>query len=115
MLQNIQRVWRTDGNAVRRALIRNIDNVMSGVLTPLAEILLRQTQEVGVAAPCFNYYAMTGDVGANLVVSLTPLTPEVLHAQLSNRMQDAVNAAPDAQKSNLGSIKRKADSSKPSE
>lgn len=59
---------------------------------------------------------MTSDVGANLVINLNPLTPEVLHEQLSDRMQDAVNTAPDTQqKSDLGSIKRDVDSSKPSD
>ena len=69
---------------------------MNNVLTPLAEILLQQDWGNGVAAPCFNYYAMTGEVGkAQLTFSLVPLTPEELHEQLGNRMKDAANAASD--------------------
>lgn len=66
---------------------------MSNVLTPLAEIFVKQPWKGGVAAPCFNYYAITGDVGGVLTPSPVPLTPTVLHKQLSNRMKDVVNAA----------------------
>ena len=69
---------------------------MSNVLTPLAEILVKQDRKGdnhGVAAPCFNYYAMTGVVGApKLTSSPVPLAPKDLYAQLKNRMKDAENA-----------------------
>jgi len=68
---------------------------MSNVLTPLAEILVQQDWNGnGVAAPCFNYYAMTGTVDAtDLTSSPAPLAPKELHKQLSNRMKAAANAA----------------------
>lgn len=93
MLQNIQEVWRTNDGRVRGILILNINIIMRRVLTPLAEILVQQPWEDGVAAPCFNYYAMTGSVGTVLVPSLVPLTPGALYTQLKYRVQDALAAA----------------------
>ena len=92
---------------------------MTNVLTPVAEILVKQTwQDNNVAAPCFNYYAMIGAVDAEeLTYSLDPLTPEVLHEQLGNRMKAAANAADVAeQKLTLEMIGRYIDENiKPSE
>ncbi len=65
---------------------------MSNVLTPLAEILVQQPLKDRVAAPCFNYYAMT--TGENsLIPSPVPLAPSVLHTELTNRITEAATAA----------------------
>lgn len=97
LLQCIQRVWRKSENPFRNVLFRNIHATMSSVLTPLAEILIKQPWNSGVAAPCFNYYAMIGDVGGPLAPSPIPLPPGLLHRQLSNRLKDAANATSDPQ------------------
>jgi len=80
---------------------------MNNVLTPLAEILVQQEWKNGVAAPCFNYYAMIGEVDGNLISSPVPLAPKDLHKQLGNRMKDAAKAATvEVQKSTLERIDR---------
>ena len=70
---------------------------MSNVLTPLAEILVQQ--KLGgdnVAAPCFNYYALTTAADGSLVPSPRPLRPKYLYRELKLRVREAIRAAPDA-------------------
>jgi len=68
---------------------------MSNVLTPLAEILVQQKLgDHNVAAPCFNYYALTTAADGGLVPSPRPLRPKLLHRELKLRMREVIRAAP---------------------
>lgn len=96
LLQTIQRVWHPLEKALHPVLFRNIHGIMSNLLTPLAEILVQQ--KLGgenVAAPCFNYYALTTAADGSLVPSPRPLRPKYLYRELRLRVREAICAVPE--------------------
>ncbi|KIM80115.1 hypothetical protein PILCRDRAFT_822630 [Piloderma croceum F 1598] len=96
LLQTIQRIWKTDRTAnkivLRLLLLRNVHAIMTNVLTPVANILVRQrldNDKNRVAAPCFNYYPLKDDGKPE-----NPLSPRELYTRLCQLVANAILASP---------------------
>jgi len=101
LLQNIQRVWAKGGAALHVRLVGNIRNLMFSILSTLSNLLIQQklTGDNDLAAPCFNYFPLSDDGKP-----LPPLEPKVLQSEALRLANEALEIAPDGDKSSLGQV-----------